>query len=227
MWSDLGSVVPPPPPGAPGLGSLPPESVPFAGVPEDHLEPPDPVGPPGTVAATPRVELPPMPAGPRVVYHAGSDADLAALPSSVLVEPARPWTVIVLHHSATARGSVAVFDPMHRARGWEGVGYDFVVGNGTDTGDGELEVTFRWREQKDGAHAKGWNDVAIGICLVGNYEDAPPTPRQQETLVRLLRHLRRRFGIPPERIVGHRTLNPTLCPGRFFPLEALLRTSAP
>jgi N-acetyl-anhydromuramyl-L-alanine amidase AmpD len=85
----------------------------------------------------------------------------------------------------------------------------------------------RWREQKDGAHAKGWNDVAIGICLVGNYENTDPTPAQTASLVRLLRHLRRRFGIPAERVVGHGTLNPTACPGKRFPMAAILAASTP
>ncbi|MCC6271174.1 MAG: N-acetylmuramoyl-L-alanine amidase, partial [Microbacteriaceae bacterium] len=52
-----------------------------------------------------------------------------------------------------------------------------------------------------------------------------PAPR--DTLVRLLRHLRRRFGIPAERVVGHKTLNPTLCPGKRFPLADVLTASAP
>ena len=221
--SDLGPVVPAPPPNA-----LPPVMLD-----PDDLEPPHDgtpdAGAPGAAppAAPPRVALPSMPSGPRVPWSAAADPDLSSLPASVAVATARPWTVVVLHHSATKRGSSTLFDKMHREKGWDGVGYDFVIGNGTDTGDGELEVTYRWRDQKDGSHAKGWNDVAIGICLVGNYEEVSPTPAQRETLVRLLRHLRRRFGIPAERVVGHKTLNPTLCPGKLFPLADVLTASAP
>jgi len=33
---------------------------------------------------------------------------------------------------------------MHKEKThWAGIGYDFVIGNGTDSGDGEIEVTFR------------------------------------------------------------------------------------
>jgi hypothetical protein len=194
----------------------------------DDLEPPDPepMGPPAGAPA-PRATLPPMPSGPRVPWSATADPDLAALPAGVGVATARPWTAIVLHHSATKRGSAALFDTQHRAKGWGGVGYAFVIGNGTDTGDGEIEVTFRWREQRDGVHAKGWDDVSIGICLVGNYEETPPTPAQREALVRLLRHLRRRFSIPAERVVAHQKLNPTACPGRLFPMQDVVAASAP
>ncbi|MBL9085701.1 MAG: N-acetylmuramoyl-L-alanine amidase, partial [Planctomycetia bacterium] len=226
--SDLGPVVPappdgggPPPPAPPTPLHGTPPAVPLS---PDDLEPP---APDEAAPAAPRVTLPPMPAGPRVPWSAASDPDLPALPAGVGVADARPWTAIVVHHSATRRGSVALFDTQHRAKGWGGVGYAFVIGNGTDTGDGEIEVTFRWREQRDGVHAKGWDDVSIGICLVGNYEETPPTPAQREALVRLVRHLRRRFSIPAERVVAHQKLNPTACPGRLFPMQDVVAASAP
>lgn len=219
--ADLGPVVPAPPSDG-GAAGAPPPPPPVTLVPDD-LEPPDAAGTPDA----PRATLPPMPSGPRVPWSAASDPDLAALPAGVGVATARPWTAIVLHHSATRRGNAAIFDKQHREKGWGGVGYAFVIGNGTDTGDGEIEVTFRWREQRDGVHAKGWDDVSIGICLVGNYEETPPTPAQREALVRLLRHLRRRFAIPAERVVAHKKLNPTACPGRLFPMTDVVAASAP
>ncbi|MCC7137450.1 MAG: N-acetylmuramoyl-L-alanine amidase [Planctomycetes bacterium] len=204
-----------------------PAPEPEAPPPPADLGPVVPPPPPESVGVRPGPALPPMPSGPRAPWSPATDPDLSSLPEGVAVAQARPWSVVVVHHSATARGSQAIFDRMHRERGWEGVGYDFVIGNGTDTGDGEIEVTFRWREQRDGAHAKGWNDVAIGICLVGNFETTDPTPAQRSALVTLLRHLRRRFGIPAERIVGHGTLMPTKCPGARFVLAEYVRASAP
>jgi N-acetyl-anhydromuramyl-L-alanine amidase AmpD len=141
--------------------------------------------------------------------------------------PARDWKIVVLHHSATPAGGMAAFDRMHKARGWDGVGYHFVVGNGTDTPDGALETTFRWREQREGAHAKGWNDLGIGVCLVGNFEETDPTPAQLETVKRLVRWLRARFSIPPERVVGHGRLGTTFCPGKRFSVADVVSGSAP
>src|SRR5438093_11294418 len=66
----------------------------------------------------------------------------------------RAWRWIVIHHSASESGSMAVFDKEHRAKGWDGVGYHFVIGNGTNSRDGQIEVTPRWPIQKWGAHAK-------------------------------------------------------------------------
>ena len=227
--ADLGPVVPAPSPEG-GAAGAPPPPPPVTLVPDD-LEPPDPdpIGPPAGAPAprAPMPPMPPMPSGPRVPWSAASDPDLASLPAGVDVATARPWTAIVLHHSATRRGNAALFDRQHREKGWGGVGYAFVIGNGTDSGDGEIEVTFRWREQRDGVHAKGWDDVSIGICLVGNYEETPPTPAQRDALVRLLRHLRRRFAIPAERVVAHKALNPTACPGRYFLTADFVAASRP
>ena len=86
----------------------------------------------------------------------------------------RRWRAIVIHHSDTDCGNAAIFDNEHKNRGWEGVGYDFVIGNGNGSGDGQVEVTIRWRQQKTGAHCKtpnNWaNEEAVGICLVGKFE---------------------------------------------------------
>ena len=140
------------------------------------------------------------------------------------------WTAIVIHHSATENGNAAIFDRMHREeKHWEGVGYDFVIGNGIDSGDGQVEVTFRWRRQIAGAHCGGtpgnWaNEDAVGICLVGNFNHELPTARQMQSLLRLIRFLQKRYGIPKSRIYGHKTTpgaRVTDCPGNMFPMARL------
>jgi N-acetyl-anhydromuramyl-L-alanine amidase AmpD len=112
---------------------------------------------------------------------------------------------------------------------WEGIGYDFVIGNGTDSGDGQVEVTYRWREQKTGAHCGGtagnWaNKEGIGICLVGNFNTTVPTRRQMQSLVKLVRFLQSRYDIRKSRIYGHGSTpgaHITDCPGRNFSLARL------
>src|SRR5438270_9583625 len=46
------------------------------------------------------------------------------------------WTCIVIHHSASEEGGADRFDEWHRQRGWDELGYHFVIGNGTDTAMG-------------------------------------------------------------------------------------------
>ncbi len=149
--------------------------------------------------------------------------------------PDRAWTAIIIHHSGTREGNAAIFDKWHREEnGWEGVGYDFVIGNGTDSGDGEVEPTYRWRGQLTGAHCGGtpgnWaNEEGIGICLVGDFNRTLPTPKQRASLVQLVRFLQQRYRIPKSRIYGHGTTpgaHITDCPGRRFPM-AWFKASLP
>jgi len=142
----------------------------------------------------------------------------------------KKWMAIVLHHSATETGNAAIFDRMHREQNhWDGIGYDFVIGNGTDSGDGEVEVTFRWREQIAGAHCGGtpenWaNEDAVGICLVGNFDYSMPTAEQMQSLSELISFLKLRYGISNSRIYGHRSTpgaRVTDCPGKMFPMARL------
>ena len=142
----------------------------------------------------------------------------------------RRWSAIVIHHSGTENGDAAIFDRWHReGRHWNGIGYDFVIGNGTDSTDGQVEVTYRWLNQQTGAHCGGtggnWaNEEAIGICLVGDFNKTSPTSRQMQSLARLVRFLQSRYGIPKSRIYGHNTTpgaRSTDCPGRRFPMAEL------
>ncbi len=135
----------------------------------------------------------------------------------------RRWRWIVVHHSDDRRGNLARYDRIHReTNGWDECGYHFVIGNGTESGDGAVEIGSRWFKQKHGAHAKTpdnrFNDFGIGICLVGDFEsDGPPTRGEMDALVRLCRWLMARYRIPLENVVGHCDCKATACPGRYFP----------
>ncbi|HVT90482.1 MAG TPA: peptidoglycan recognition family protein [Tepidisphaeraceae bacterium] len=131
--------------------------------------------------------------------------------------PPRPWKWIVIHHSATAFGAAARFDRDHRAKGWDELGYHFVIGNGTESGNGQVEVGSRWPKQKYGAHAKTpdeqFNNYGIGICLVGNFDIERPTPQQMQSLARLTAYMMRTYNIPASHVIGHRDTKQTDCPG--------------
>ena len=168
------------------------------------------------------------------------EPELASEPVRINVPPdwlppsriEKQWTAIVIHHSATETGNAAIFDRMHREENhWDGVGYDFVIGNGTDSGDGQVEVTFRWRQQIVGAHCGGtpdnWaNADAVGICLVGNFNYTEPTANQMQSLSKLAGFLLKRYGIRTDRIYGHSTTpgaQVTDCPGTNSPVPRLKR----
>jgi N-acetyl-anhydromuramyl-L-alanine amidase AmpD len=139
------------------------------------------------------------------------------------------WECIVIHHSATDFGGAARFDKGHRAKGWDELGYHFVIGNGSDTRDGLVEVGPRWTEQRHGAHCRSpedyYNEHGIGICLVGNFDEGPPSPAQQRSLTKLVRYLCRTYGIPANRVYTHGGVtHQTRCPGSHFDLKALRKS---
>jgi hypothetical protein len=168
--------------------------------------------------------------GPRINHAAPSHDSLAVVPPSgpsswrPTVAP-RAWRWIVIHHSASDTGSMTLFDKEHRAKGWDGVGYHFVIGNGTGSGDGQIEVTPRWPIQKWGAHAKTldnrYNEYGIGICLVGNFDSSRPTAKQMESLSSLVAYLMQTYRIPATNVLGHRDTKPTDCPGRNLDIAAV------
>ena len=139
------------------------------------------------------------------------------------------WTTIVIHHSATKTGSARTFDKYHREqKGWDELGYHFVIGNGTETPDGYVEAGPRWHTQKHGAHCKTpsnyYNDHGIGICLVGDFTKRRPTGRQLNALKELVAFLSRSCSIPASRVTTHGHINKkTKCPGRFFALGPVHR----
>lgn len=139
--------------------------------------------------------------------------------------PQGKWKYIVVHHSATTSGNAAIFDLAHRRRGMEnGLAYHFVIGNGRDSKDGEIEVGNRWLKQLKGGHVRSesLNQISVGICFVGNFEEGRPSRRQMAAAIELIHYLRNRIGTPYPEFRGHREINPlpTSCPGRFFPLKA-------
>lgn len=153
--------------------------------------------------------------------------------------PARNWKYIVVHHTATASGSVESIHESHlknkdkAGNPWLGIGYHFVIGNGVGMSDGEIEPTFRWRTQIQGAHAgsndKVYNEQGIGICLVGNFEKTPPTAAQRRAIKLLVQTLKSEYGIPGGNVVGHNQIraSSTECPGKYFNMSDVAFDAAP
>jgi LysM repeat protein len=133
------------------------------------------------------------------------------------------WRYIVLHHSGTENGNLKGMDEYHRTRRHmeNGLAYHFVIGNGKGMDDGAVGVGGRWTNQLNGGHlaSESLNEIAIGICLVGNFDTQGPTRKQLASLDALLRALRERCDLPATAVKTHQQINPvyTRCPGRHFP----------
>jgi hypothetical protein len=143
------------------------------------------------------------------------------------------WKYIVVHNSGTRQGNARIFDYYHRhvRRMPNGLAYHFVIGNGTSSGDGQIEIGNRWVVQLAGGHVHSdyLNYISLGICLVGDFNRDLPTRAQYDALDELIRYLRQRVGKIDGRysiVLGHKEINPvpTDCPGNRFPLNWLHRT---
>lgn len=142
----------------------------------------------------------------------------------------RPWQYIVLHHSDHATGSYSQIDRDHREKlGTQGCGYHLVVGNGSESPDGQIEVASRWMEQKAGAHCRdakitAANDYGIGICVIGDMDETAPTAKQVEATQALVAYLQERYEISADHVVSHAAIaqTATSCPGKLFPVDEIL-----
>jgi N-acetylmuramoyl-L-alanine amidase-like protein len=138
------------------------------------------------------------------------------------------WKFIIVHNSGTRQGNARAFDYYHRKirRMRNGLAYHFVIGNGTSSRNGQIEIGDRWRRQINGGHVHSdyMNNIGLGICLVGDFNRDQPTRAQLEACEELIRYLQERCGKSDGRsliVRPHREVNPprwaTDCPGDAFP----------
>jgi len=142
------------------------------------------------------------------------------------------WRYIIIHNSGTRQGNARIFNNYHlKTRKMQnGLAYHFVIGNGNSSGDGEIEIGSRWTRQINGGHVASdyLNNIALGICFVGDLNRDRPTAAQLAALEELVDYLRNRVGKikgKPAAVRGHKQINPkpTDCPGDRFDLRWLRR----
>lgn len=143
---------------------------------------------------------------------------------------------VVIHTTDSRGGTRDLIDSDHRhQRGFACIGYHWVVRNGRSAWGGgryvaDLDgyVEPGRPEELVGAHAPGMNGRSVGVALVA-CRDTPATPAQLAAAVRLVLEVMRRYGIPPERVIGHREVEGCPPEKRHCPLldmdafRALLR----
>jgi N-acetylmuramoyl-L-alanine amidase len=117
---------------------------------------------------------------------------------------------IILHCAATPEGKIfdiSDIDRWHKARGWKGCGYHFVI-----TLDGCIQKGRAINAY--GAHTKGRNS-AIGICYIGGLDSGgvpkdTRTPEQRDALELLITGLNITLGAL--QLHGHNEYSNKACP---------------
>lgn len=124
----------------------------------------------------------------------------------------RPISKIIVHCAATPEGrevTVEDIDKWHTQRGFNGIGYHYVVYL-----DGSVHVGRN--ENLVGAHTSGQNKNSIGVCYIGGVAKDGKTPKdtrteaQKKSLLALLKELKAKY--PKATIHGHREFAAKACP---------------
>ncbi|XP_049779933.1 peptidoglycan-recognition protein 1-like [Schistocerca cancellata] len=128
-----------------------------------------------------------------------------------------PVPYVVVHHGGlqeycfdekTCAAIVRSYQDLHMdTNGWDDIGYNFLVGE-----DGNAYEGRGW--DATGAHAPGYNQQSIGICVIGDFSDRLPNDAAMETLQNMMA-----CGVSLGKVsdsylvLGHRQVKATLCPG--------------
>lgn len=118
---------------------------------------------------------------------------------------------IVIHHTGNSVDddlSAEQIHASHKAQGWVGIGYHFVIRK-----DGTVELGRP--DWTVGAHAYGFNYCSIGLHICGNFNLAEPTEAQLNVLPMLIADICEAYGLiaSDSVVMGHRDLMATDCPG--------------
>lgn len=160
------------------------------------------------------------------------------------------WTHVVMHHSLTPDGelpdTVAIkrFHTSYRqggniitqeeynakkeagesglSRPWRDIGYHWMI---EVLSDGEPAIVRGRSMMYTGAHTtqQGMNRHGIGVCIVGNFDKAPPSEKVIETAAEFVAWLCRMYRIPIDNVKAHREFaSYKSCPGEKFDMDYFL-----
>ncbi len=121
---------------------------------------------------------------------------------------------IIIHHPEFY-GSIEALNNLMRNMGYTMVGYNYYVRK-----DGSV-----WKGRPDkvtSANCYGENNHSLGVCFEGNYDKDKEMPQVQFNAgVELIKYLKSKYGI--NEVNGHKHYYNTDCPGRYFPLDRMLK----
>ncbi len=118
---------------------------------------------------------------------------------------------IIIHCSATKPSmNIGAYeiDRWHRERGWLEIGYHFVVKR-----NGAIELGRPM--EAVGAHAKGYNDKSVSVCLIGGVNDKLKpdnnyTPEQWTSLDCSIKFIKKIYQ--DAEVIGHNEVSDKACP---------------
>lgn len=147
-----------------------------------------------------------------------SRSEWGALPAQAALLRPHQIRLLTLHHTAgrlgkaaDARRQMRSIQRFHqRSRGWGDIAYHYLIAPSGTIFEGRASAY-----QPDTAtdyDTKGH----LGICLMGNFEEQPPTPEALLSLKHLAAYLLDAYRLPESALGQHRDFAATACPGRLL-----------
>lgn len=131
---------------------------------------------------------------------------------------------LILHCSDTEDGPGLSWPAIRRyhmeERGWSDIGYHY----GIERYGPRIAVLRGRPPWVRGAHcrAAGRNRDSLGVCVVGKFDEDPPSLGVYDATVQVLARLAWAFHIEPDRVAGHREFDKRkTCPGLKWDLDKL------
>lgn len=145
-------------------------------------------------------------------------------------EALKKKTHIVIHHSLTADSGTVSWNAIRRfhveQQKWRAIGYHFGVEVVKDAAGKEaVEVLFGrlLHESAAAVSQLGMNTKGVHVCVVGNFDVAPPPAAVWDRTVELVAFLAELLNIQPGNIQPHSRYAPKSCPGTQFDMVKFRR----
>lgn len=120
---------------------------------------------------------------------------------------------LIYHHAAAVNCTADDIHRWHLNNGWKGIGYNYFI-------DKEGNIYRGRPEMAEGGHTEGYNRKGIAICVEGDYSKETMMPEAQvRAVIELSKDILSRH--PQLKVVGHRDLNATSCPGNYFHMDEI------
>jgi len=131
------------------------------------------------------------------------------VPRELLVEN----KFIIIHHTGTSGATVDQIETSE-LRQYKHMPYHFIVDK-----DWSYRKYLELDKNAGSTMNHRWNQRAIQIAMVGNFNNEYPTQAQMSTLNYLIAEIEKKKW--PQEITGHKEIDATACPWKNFPWEML------
>ena len=128
------------------------------------------------------------------------------------------WTGLCVHHSAgTQNETVDSIRAYHKSKGYADCAYHFVMQRDSN---GKWHLKRGRPDTMQGCHGvTSYNRTYLGFVVPGNYSKTKMDEELYQAVLGAVKHIMQLYGL--KKLVGHREIKATECPGNLFPLNRL------